>query len=112
MLLSGSAVAAQSSSPQPKLQETLVASLTAIEGGTCPAKLMSPLVQYQCEKVLPQLQPALQQQGAIQKTSFLGIQNTPDGRSLEAYRVTFERGEAFWMIGVDDGGRVTGLFPG
>lgn len=102
---------AQTDLPAPKLRDTLITVLTSTSEGKCSPTLMAPSLQYACKQQMPQLQAMLQRSGGIKDASFMGFQQAPDGSTLEAYRVVFERGQALWMISVDQGGRAVALFP-
>lgn len=113
-LFTATALEAQTTPPgSPKLQATVLVAITSIERGECPAKLMAPLLQYQCQQSLAATQNGLRQAGSIQGATFMGIQQMADGSPAEAYKVQFERREMFWMAAVDQGGRLTTLWsPG
>lgn len=93
-----------------KLQATVVAALKAIASGDCPAKLMAPITQYQCQQNLAAMQSSFDQTGALQRATFVGIQQMPNGVPAEVYRVQFERREMLWVATADQGGRLTMLW--
>lgn len=87
------------------LEPKLRAGLEAVRAGGCPAALMAPLLAYQCGQQIGAMQQRLVQLGAYRRAEFAGIQQTPSGPA-EAWIVSFATGQMFWMVNLDDQGRL------
>lgn len=81
--------------------------------GNCPATLMSPMLKGTCESQMPGMSQALSAKGSINKTEFMGIQQSALGPA-EVYKVTFSQGATMmWMINTGPDGKILVLWsPG
>ena len=94
-------------------KEKMIAALQSVAGGTCPEKLMSPLLLEQCEQQLGLMQQALTRMGSIQEARYRGIEPLPTGAQAEVYRVVFSRGTMIWMAALGPSGKLSVLWsPG
>lgn len=97
---------------QPRHEQILRRALSAIAERNCPAEIMTPVVQYQCEQNITAFSSNLQRLGTVTSTTFRGTQPTPNG-PCEVYLVIFQNGRLIWMVSTDSDGKLAMLWtPG
>lgn len=100
-----SAVAASAQNYTPRLEQSLRNALSKVTVGSCPPELMTPMLQYQCEKQVEPMKAHLARLGPVQNITFRGTQQTPQGPA-EVYLVKFASGEMLWMVATDPDGKL------
>jgi hypothetical protein len=87
----------------------LVQTLIANAAGECPAALMAPGIQADCDQQLPAFKETLIKLGPLKATNFQGMRTLESGPA-EVYNVTFEHGDMTWIINTQDDGRIQVLW--
>lgn len=72
--------------------------LASVASGTCPADLMAGGLLTACQQQIPAMGPGLRSLGPVESTTFVRVQETPEG-PVEVYRVKFARLTLTWAIG-------------
>lgn len=86
--------------------------IAATAGGTCPEDVMAEGLLTACRQQLPQMQAGLSSLGAVETVTFVGAEDTPQGR-IERYTVRFAGGQSLnWGIGGESGGKFAVAFAG
>jgi hypothetical protein len=97
--------AAKAQAYKPQHDTLLRQALQAVAGGECPPRIMTPMLQYQCQKAKDVMQSWLKTLGALQEVQFRGTQATPGGPG-EVYVAKYERGEMMWIVATDTDGKL------
>ncbi len=84
--------------------------MTSAAAGQCSADMMGDTLLGTCQKKLSVLQPAFADAGPI-KTMTLVTATGTDANRVETYMVTFENGQATWLIGHPNNGKFDMVAP-
>lgn len=95
-----------------KLSAIIQAALAEAARGNCSEQLMEPLLRFQCQQTMGQMNARLQQLGEVRSLAFQGMQQTAGGPA-EAWVVQHENGQMFWLAAMGADGKLMTLWsPG